>query len=408
MKNELLTDIKYENARDLLLTKVRPVLSEKTILTECYGRILAQDLYARENNPPFDKSAYDGYALRAADVENASQQKPVTLRIVEYIPAGSVGQYSLGPQTAARIATGAPVPQGADSVINFERTIFTEKTVTFSAPVKKGVNIIRAGEDIAAGDLLAKSGSVIDPGTAGSLAAQGVSKPEVYKIPSVGIISTGNEIIDLDDSVQDGKIRNSNRYMLAAALSKLGIASRYLGRAGDSAADISKLISRGIDECDAVISTGGVSVGDFDLTADAMEMAGAEILIKGVLLKPGMACAYGMKGQKPIFALSGNPASAITSFYAIVSPVLKKMAGWSAVIPDEISVSLNSAFSKRSQYTRLLRGKLDLSDGTARFELPMKQGNAMLSSFIGSDVIAIIPAGSADLPAGTQLKGFLI
>ena len=130
MKNNLLTDIKYENARDLLLTKVRPVLSEKTILTECYGRILAQDLYARENNPPFDKSAYDGYALRAADVENASQQKPVTLRIVEYIPAGSVGQYSLGPQTAARIATGAPVPQGADSVINFERTIFTEKTVT--------------------------------------------------------------------------------------------------------------------------------------------------------------------------------------------------------------------------------------------------------------------------------------
>ncbi|NLC90174.1 MAG: hypothetical protein GX681_08975, partial [Clostridiaceae bacterium] len=148
MKTKLLTDIKYESARDLLLTKVRSVLSEEVALTECYGRILAQDLYARENSPPFDKSAYDGYAFRAA------------------------------------------------------------------------------------GDLLAKSGSVIDPGTAGSLAAQGVSKPEVYKIPSVGLISTGNEIIDPDDNTQKGKIRNSNRYMLAAALSKLGMASRYLGRAG--------------------------------------------------------------------------------------------------------------------------------------------------------------------------------
>ena len=255
---------------------------------------------------------------------------------------------------------------------------------------------------------MSKSGSIIDSGTAGSLAAQGVSYPEVYRIPTVGIISTGSEIINLEDSLEEGKIRNSNRYMLEAALSKIGIAYHYLGKAGDSTTDISELISLGLDDCDAVISTGGVSVGDFDLTPAAMEVSGVEILIRGFLLKPGMACAYGMKGKKPVFALSGNPASAITNFYAIVSPVLKKMAGWAAVMPEEISINLKSDFNKNSRQTRFLRGRLDISDGTAGFELPPKQGNVMLSSFIGSDAIAIIPAGSGPLPAGTQLKGYLI
>ena len=332
----------------------------------------------------------------------------MALRILEEIPAGSVPTKEITAGTAAKVFTGAPIPQGADVVVMYEKTVFTDHSVMLFAPLKAGDNIVRTGEDICKGSILAKRGTVIDAGLAGTLSAQGVAQPFVFKKPRVALISTGSELVEADAVPKAGKIRNSNRYMLEAQLKQLGCEPIYLGIAGDSVADISALLSKGLTDCDAIITTGGVSVGDYDLTPAAMEASGVEVLFRGVDMKPGMACAYGVKGGKLICGLSGNPASALTNFYTVALPALKKLTGQSVYMPQEIQVTLSNGFSKRSPKTRFLRGKLELNNGTVCMSLPKDQGNVVLSSTIGCNVMAVVPAGSGPLEAGTVLKGFLL
>ena len=304
--------------------------------------------------------------------------------------------------------TGAPIPEGADAVIKFERTAFTSETVTIFAPCKSGSNIVRAGEDVHTGDLLAKAGTVIDPGLLGTLASQNIPTALVYRVPKIGIISTGSELVEVGSPRIPGKIYDSNRYMLCASVISLGMEPVLIGQASDSVEEILSCIRQGLAQCDGLLLTGGVSVGDYDLTPDAMERADVEILFRGVDMKPGMACAYGIWQGEPVCALSGNPASAITNFHAIAAPVLRKLSGQSSCIPQEISVKLANNFPKKSPSTRFLRGSLDLSDGTVRMRVPSNQGNVVLSSTIGCNIMAIVPAGSEPIPEGTELKGFLI
>ena len=406
MKKEL---IGYEEAREALLERVSPVGTERVPLIGSAGRVLARTLTAAEDVPAFDRSSYDGYALRSADVASASREAPAALRIIGEIPAGTAPSITLTAGTAAKILTGAPVPEGADAVINFEATEFTAEEVKLFAPLPAGANIVRAGEDVKRGAALLRPGTAIDAGAAGVLAAQGAAWPEVYRVPRVAVLSTGSELVEADeDDIPPGKIRNSNAYTLCAALRRYGLEPVYLGIAGDDAGDIAGLIEQGLRDCDAVVSTGGVSVGDYDLTPEAMERAGAEILFRGVAMKPGMACAYGVAGGKPVCALSGNPASSLTNFYCIALPALRKLAGHAVALPAELTVTLRDGFSKPSRGTRLLRGTLELSRGAAEMILPGDQGNVVISSAVGADVMAIVPAGSGPLEAGKLLKGFLI
>lgn len=398
----------YEQAKELLLAAVQPVGTEHAPLSECGGRVLAQELIAQENVPAFDRSPYDGYAFRAEDTASASKAHPVTLRVLEEVPAGAVPTQAVVPGTATKVLTGAPIPEGADAVIMFEKTVFTGETVALSAPMEAGSNIVRIGEDIRKGAVLAVPGTVIDPGLAGTLAAQGEAAPLVYRMPKVALLSTGSELVEADAAPGAGKIRNSNRYMLEAALKQIGCEPVYLGIAGDSAADISDRLEKGLSQCDAVITTGGVSVGDYDLTPDAMERCGAELLFRGVDMKPGMACAYAVREGKPICGLSGNPASALTNFYAVALPALKKLTGQSTYQAREIQIRLSGGFPKKSPKTRFLRGKLEIKDGAVWMDLPKDQGNVVLSSTIGCNAMAVVPAGSGPLEAGTVLKGFLL
>ena len=319
--------LSFEKARTLLLGEVRPVGTETLPAEICGGRILASDAFARYSVPPFDRSPYDGHAFRAADSAGASRETPVTLRVLEEVAAGSVAAHAVTEGAAVRIMTGAPIPEGADAVEMFEKTAFTEDAVTLFAPLKPGDNVVRAGEDVRAGDVLAETGSLIDAGMLGTLSSQGYADLEVYRLPRVGVVSTGSELIDPGQPPEPGKIYNSNRYTFAALLTQAGCESRYLGSAGDRTEAIAALIREGLRTCDAVILTGGVSVGDFDLTPAAMEECGVRMLFRRVDLKPGMACAYGMAGEKPVMGLSGNPASAMTSYYAIALPALKKLRG---------------------------------------------------------------------------------
>ena len=404
----MLNNPDYVTARGILLDAAAAVGAEQTPLSKSGGRVLARDLTAAEPVPPFDRSPYDGYALRASDTVHASKKTPVTLRVLEEIPAGRVPAAAVKEGTAAKVLTGAPIPEGADAVIKYERTVFTDETVTVFCPLAQGENIVRAGEDVRRGDVLAHSGNVIDPGTAGALAAQGVTAPLVYRVPKVGILSTGSELVDAGEVPRPGKIRNSNRHMLEAALTSMGCEPVWLGTAEDSAEKICALIQRGLSECDAVISTGGVSAGDYDLTPDAMEKAGVELLFRGVDMKPGMACACGVRNGKIVCGLSGNPASSMTSFYVVAVPALKKMMGYRSPLPREIQVKLSQDFDKESHSTRFLRGRLELKDGMAWMTLSKNQGKVVLSSMIGCDMMALIPAGSGPISAGTVLRGFFL
>lgn len=398
----------YEQARELLFHALSAVGTERVSLSHCGGRILAQDLVAQENVPAFDRSPYDGYAFRAVDTVDASKAQPVTLTVVEEIPAGSVATKVITAGTAAKVLTGAPIPQGADTVVMYEKTTFTDTSVTLYTPAKAGENIVRTGEDVCKGSVLANCGMIIDSGLAGTLASQGEITPLVYRKPRIAILSTGSELVEAECVPKEGKIRNSNRSMLEALLQQLGCESVYLGIAGDSVEEIAALMDKGLCECDALIATGGVSVGDYDLTPDAMEKAGVEILFRGVDMKPGMACAYGVRDGKLACGLSGNPASALTNFYAVALPAVKKLTGRADYLPKELSVTLTSEFKKKSPKTRFLRGKLVLDHGVVAMELPKDQGNVVLSSTIGCNVMAIVPAGSGPLAAGTVLKGFLL
>lgn len=398
----------YTEARDLLLDLVQTIGTEAVPLENCCGRILAQQVIAADNVPPFDRSPYDGYAMRSADTAPATQDSPVTLRILEEIPAGSVAHFALTPGTATKVLTGSPIPEGADCVINYEATRFTDTEVTVFRPCAPGSNVVYTGEDVKKGTVLAEPGLVIDAGLMATMASQNISRPLCYRVPKIGILSTGSELTEIGEELEPGKIYNSNRYTLAGTLLKLGTEPLYLGIGRDDTNTIAALMEKGLAECDAVITTGGVSVGDYDLTPAAMDAIGVKILFRGVDLKPGMACCYGIRDGKLLCGLSGNPASSITNFHAVASAAIRKLMGLANPRMGEISVTLAGGFPKKSPATRLLRGTLDLSDGTVRMRVPKEQGNVVISSLIGCDVLAVIPAGSGPVEEGTVLKGILI
>lgn len=401
-------DISYEEARRMLLEIVQPVSISRVELADCIGRVLAEDLTALENVPSFDRSPYDGYALRAKDTENAANDRPVELKIIEEVTAGAVAEKYVETGTAAKILTGAPIPEGADAVIMYEKTEYTDSAVRIFQPIASGSNIVRAGEDVRAGQILALRGTVIDGGLIGTLAAQGIAAPKVYNRPRIGLIATGNEIVEVGKPLSAGKIYNTSRYSIEAVLNKTGCDTKYMGIAGDCTEEIAGRITTALENSDAVLLTGGVSAGDYDLTPAAMELAGVTILARKVQIKPGMACAYGVKDGKPVCGLSGNPVAAMANLQLVVVPALKRLCGRAEVLPHEITVTLSGAFPKKSKKVRPLYGTLELDDGIVKMRLLKEQGNAIVSSLIGCNVIALVPAGSGAVEAGTKLKGFVI
>ena len=399
----------FREARDMLAALSRPVGTERIPLAACAGRVLAQELVAAFDVPPFDRSPFDGYVLRTEDIRGAAKETPVTLRILEEIPASCVPRFKLTEGTASKILTGAPIPEGGDAVVPFERTSFTESEVTIFAPMRPDENIVHIGEDIRSGTRLCSAGQRIDAGVMGSLAGQNVVTPLVYRRPKVGILSIGSELVELGHDLPPGKIRDTNSYSVAAAVSRLGAEPMMIPNVVEDRTEaIAAVMEQALEECDALITTGGVSVGDYDLTPAAMEAIGTEMLFGRVDLKPGMACAYGLRGGKMVCGLSGNPASSITNFYAVALPAFRRLCGLREYETREFPVTLAERYGKRSVSNRLLRGFADLSDGTVKLRLSGGQGNVMISGLIGCKLAALIPAGSGPVEAGTVLQGFFL
>lgn len=404
----MLTGLEYKEARQILMEQVCPVETEAVPLAAADGRILAQAVIAAYDVPPFDRSPYDGYAFRAEDTVNASGKNPAVLQILEEVPAGSMWSIPVTPGTATKILTGAPIPPGADAVTKYEETEFNQEQVKIFTAFQPEENIIPRGEDVVKGMCLASPGMLIDSGLLGTLAAQGITRPLVYRRPRVGVISTGSELVEAGKVPTEGRIVNTNRYTFSAAIHRAGAEVINYGIVGDDPREIAKAFSQAAAECDLVISTGGVSVGDYDFTPAAIELAGAELLIRALKLKPGGASAYGRKGTRLLCGLSGNPASALINFYAVVLPALRKLAGHQRPELQELKVTLKDDFKKRSPKTRLIRGVLEFENGRTVMAVEKGQGNGVLHSLIGCNLLAEIPAGSPSLPAGTELKAYLI
>lgn len=406
MKKKLAYD--FQTAREKIMEHCSQLGTEEISLDKAAGRVLAEDVQAQYHVPLFDKSPLDGYAFLADNTRGAGREHPVCLNVVEEIAAGAHSDRAVQPMEAVKILTGAPIPAGATAVAKYEETEETEKTVTLFREYKNQENIIKMGEDILQGEIIAGKGTFIDAAVHASLASQGISSLSVYKEPMIGIISQGNELISPGEELYPGKIYNTNRYMLSTTLKTEHISSIYLGKVNDDQDEIARILEEASCVYDAVIMTGGVSVGTYDYTERAMEQAGAEILVDRVKMKPGSSCCISILNGVPVFGLSGNPSAAMTTFHLVALPAIRWMAGRTDYLPEKIAVTLGSDYPKKSPNTRILKGHLCLQDGTAVFSLNVKQGNGMVSAMRNAEVFAVVPAGSGALEKGCRLEAYLL
>ncbi|MBR2842836.1 MAG: molybdopterin molybdotransferase MoeA [Lachnospiraceae bacterium] len=400
--------VSIEEGRQKILDAVTSVPTETIPLGDAYGRVLAMDVVAMEDVPSFDRSPLDGYAFRAEDTSGASKETPVTLKVSDYIPAGDISHVPVTKGTAVRLMTGAPVPEGADCVCKYEETEFTEQEVKIFCPGKQNDNIIRKGEDVVKGTVLAEKGTMIDSGLMGTLAGQNIPEPLVYKQICAGIIATGSELVPVGQEPGPGMIIDTNEYTLTGAMEHMGFRVRRYGIADDTEEAIADILKKAMQECDVILITGGASVGDFDVTPKAMEKAGIRLLFQGVDMKPGKACEYGVCGEKLVCGLSGHPSSSLTNLLLVGLAGLRKMSGIKDYLPKEIDLVLTNDFGKQSKNDRVIRGTLMIEDGIAKIRVPKGQGNVMISSTIGSDCVAVVPGGRGPLKAGDKIKGYLI
>ena len=398
--------VELEQAIQIIREKVTVMGTENVPLSEARGRILARQIVAEENVPPFDRSPYDGFAFRAKDLEEASKEHPVTLRIIEEVPAGKAPQQEIGEGEAIKILTGAPIPKGADAVERYEVTEFNEKEVTFFEPLKCGSNICLAGEDIRQGDVLMEAGTKLENARLGLLAALGYFEISCYRKIRCVIISTGSELVPVDHPLAPGKIRNSSAYMIQAVLREWGMDCDIYGIVSDNSCHIAGAIDVCAQKYDVILTTGGVSVGDYDFLNTSLEELGAEILLWKVKMKPGMAFVAAMHKKKLVLGLSGNPSAAAATLYLIGGAVLSYMSGKQGLPWEKIKVRMYHDFPKSSKGRRFIPGRLCVKDGEAYLDSCVAQGNGILSSWHSCNVIGEIPAGTSPLKAGSIIEGY--
>ena len=400
--------IEREAARNMVLELDAPKVVEMVPVGQCYGRVLAEDIIAKENIPPFRKAPLDGYAFIGEDTKDASEENPVILKITEEIPAGGVPHIEITHGYAAKILTGAPVPVGANVVCRYEETEFNDKEVTFTSPFEPDKNIVPIGDDIKTGRKIASEKEVITPPVAGMFSALGITKVPVYKKPFITIISTGSELLDPSKELKPGKIRNSSYHLIRGYLEEAGAVVSEADIISDNGDDIATKLNEALEVSDMVVTTGGVSVGDYDLMLEATEKIGARRLFWKVRFRPGGTMLAAEKDGKLILGLSGNPASASLALHIIGMPFVRKLTGREAAAPVRIQVELMDPIKKDSPFGRLVRGKLVFKDGKTYFKSVDCQGNGALSSLLGCDLIADIPQNTPPLPAGSVVEAYYL
>ena len=397
-----MSSIKVDEARKIILEKIKVQGTEKVSISEALGRILSEDIIARRNNPPMDNSAMDGYALKAKDIELATSENPIKLEIIEDLAAGYSPKMTIQSGQAVRIMTGAPIPEGADAVIMQEDTERNENSVQVKDKAEIRENIRDAGEDVREGETVIKKGAKLLPAHIGMMAVVGRSSVLVGRRPSVAILSTGDEIKDLDDSLSGPCIYNSNGYMLAAQVKSAGGIPSYLGIARDNEEDLMEKFKWAL-QCDMVVSSGGVSVGDYDLVKASLKKMGQEMLFWKVAMKPGKPLAFGRIDNVPIFGLPGNPVSSFVSFEQFVRPSIRKMMGASQLSHLLVQAKLTHTVHKKAGRQHFLSAYVKWENGTCTVSPTQEQGSGILKSTVNANGLLIFPLELTEMTKGTEV-----
>lgn len=375
-------------------------------------RFIAEDILADHDVPAFDRSPYDGFALRAEDTIEASSEHPIEFEIIDHIGAGVVSAKTIGPFQAIRIMTGAKIPDGANVVIMLELTKSYEKEgklyMSLKRPLKKGDNISRQGEEVLEGNVMLKKGTKVTPGVTALLATFGYAVVPVVKKPVIGIISTGTELLQVSDTMVDGKIRNSNLSMVYAQTLKAGGEPLDLGGVSDDFDKSFHAVKAALSKVDYLITTGGVSVGDFDFLPAIYEKLGAQVLFNKVAMRPGsVTTVAAMPNGQLLFGLSGNPAACFVGFELFVKPMIYKWSLKKQPFPDFAEAKLTHDFPKANPFTRFVRAALQFTGSQLSVTPTGLDKSSAVTSIAEANCFIVLPGGTRGFKAGDQVHVLL-
>ena len=403
--------LRVGEASKRILSEIRSLAPEKVSLRAALGRVCAEEILATVTMPPWSNSSMDGYAVRSADITQVMKGEHVTLRVVGTIAAGERAEQPLKRGQAMRIMTGAPVPGGADTVIRKEDTDEGSGKVVIRDARDVWKNIRQAGEDFQKGDVLARRGTPIRPALIGVLASTGVGTVKVFRRPRVALISSGNELVDIDDFdevVAGRRIVSSNSYTLDALTRVAGGEPVDLGIAADTKASLRKKLEAAGD-CDLIITSAGVSVGDLDHTRDVFAALGGKQIFWKVKMRPGAPLAFGILNGVPWIGVSGNPVSAMVSFELFVRPALRKMQGYTSFFRRTVPVTLEEEVKIGAKLTHFLRAWVTRKeDGTLTARLTGLQSSGALTSMAKANALLIVPETPQTVAKGAQLKALVL
>ena len=400
--------ISVEDALGIILDSVSVLPDEVVELASALDRVLCEDVCSDVDIPAFDNSAMDGYAVVASDLEGASADSPCRLTVLEDVPAGSLPRHRVHSGQATRIMTGAPVPEGADTVVMVEDTRTDGDSVLILSQTSRGKNVRRAGEDVRRGTTVIRKGCVVRPAELGMLASVGATRMRVVQRPKVGILATGDELIGPEEPLTAGKVRSSNSYTLYGQVLKAGAIPDQLGIAKDTPDELKAKIQAGLRDNDALITSGGVSVGDYDLVKQVLGEAGADMKFWKVAMKPGRPLAFGVIQGKPAFGLPGNPVASMVSFEQFARPALLKMSGRTKLKRREVAAVLREDQEQSSGRVHFVRAWVSRDGDQYVAETTGPQGSGILCSMVSSNALLAIPPGRGVLKAGEKVTAQLI
>jgi molybdopterin molybdotransferase len=411
------TMVTPDEARAIILERVPVLTSEKQLHSAVLGRTLARDIISPLDLPPFDNSAMDGYAIIAADIQHATEGAPVALACLETVGAGEVPQSAVVSGKCLKIMTGAPLPAGADAVVMREETredgsatlnsTTLNSAVEFLVAAAPGQNIRRAGSDVANGETILKAGSLVGAAQWAMLASLGQAEVEVVTRPRVGIIATGAELVAVEAPLLPGQIRDSNSYALRALVESCGAVVAEVRHAGDTPPEFEATLREVAAACDIVITSGGVSAGDFDPVRDVLRDK-AEVFFWKISMKPGKPVMFAAFEGTPVLGLPGNPASVMVAFEEFARPALLKMGGRRALKRMEVVARMESGLISPENRVEYVRAYLRPTNGEWIAATDDDQGSGRLSTLVRANALIIVPAEKTTVQAGEQLAARLI
>ncbi|MBK5498670.1 molybdopterin molybdotransferase MoeA [Peribacillus sp. TH14] len=385
---------------------------EIVALEESHYRFLAQDIIATNDVPHFNRSPYDGFALRSEDTAEGSLNNPLEFEVIEELAAGMVSTLPVQQSQVARIMTGAQMPDECDAVIMLELTKEFEKDgkkyISFKRSLNAGENVSFKGEDAKKGDILVKKGTMINPGIIGLLATFGYAEVPVAKKPVVGLFATGSELLDVSEPLQPGKIRNSNSHAISAQIQRAGGEVRFYGKLKDEFDLSYEAISSALEEVDLLITTGGVSVGDFDLLPDIYQKIGANVLFNKVAMRPGSVTTVAVFNNKFLFGLSGNPSASYVGFELFARPIIRTMLFSEQPHLRKEKAQLAKDFLKPNPFSRLLRTRLFFESGQLKVIPSGVDKSNITTSLAGANSLTVLPGGTRGFKTGDIVDVLLL